>query len=451
MSRRQFLTLVATILGSGIVILDGVVVNLALPSISKDLHASFADLQWIIDAYLLSLSALILIGGSLGDIFGRKKVYLFGLVGFGISSLLCGLSPSVEALIGLRVLQGVFGALLVPGALAIINTNFGEEKRAAAFGHWTAWISIITAIGPLIGGYILDIGSWRWVFFINIPLIVACYLLAQRNIKETKDERTRSVDLVGASLAALALACITYGLIEGPVKHWNTATILTIIAGFATGIIFIITEKRSKDPMLELKLFKNRNFSGVNITTFAMYGGLSGFIFSLLIYLQSHLGYSTIKAGLSLLPISIIMLLLAGRMGKLAVRHGSRLFMTIGPIVSGLGLLTLLSLNPGDSYIYSVFPGILLFSLGLATTVAPLTVTVMASVPSNESGIASGINNAVSRVAGLIVIALLGVLGAEQAFRFSIALSGGMLIAAGLISWALIRNVKSVNNPSLPS
>ncbi|HSX44136.1 MAG TPA: MFS transporter [Candidatus Saccharimonadales bacterium] len=440
MTRKQVLALIATIIGSGIVILDGFVVNLALPNLAHDLHASFGGLQWVIDAYLLSLSALILIGGSLGDIFGRKRIYLIGLVGFGVVSLLCGLAPNLQILLALRVLQGVFGALLVPGALAIINTNFNAELRGAAFGHWTAWSSIVTAIGPLVGGYIISVSSWRWIFFINLPLVVVCYLLAVPNIEESKSKTKRSIDYRGAILAAVSLAGITYGLIEGPPSSWGSRAVGALVSGLILGVVFVWFEARSRDPMVRLGLFKSRNFSGVNITTFAMYGGLSGFIFALLIYLQTNLGYSSLQAGSSLLPISIVMVLLAGRMGKIAAKTGSRLFMTFGPLLASLGIFWLAQLHPGDSYWLGVLPGVVLFSLGLAVTVAPLTIVVMSSVPQTESGIASGINNAVTRVAGLIVIAMLGLFGAEQVYRFSMLLCGSLLALAGVISFILIQN-----------
>lgn len=443
MSRRQFLALIATILGSGIVILDGVVVNLALPNLATGLHASFSGLQWVVDGYLLSLSALILIGGSLGDIFGRKRVYLIGLAGFGLSSLLCGLAPNLQILIALRILQGVSGALLVPGALAIINTNFKPEQRGAAFGRWTAWSGIVTAIGPLLGGYIITITSWRWIFFINIPLVIVCFWIAAINIDESKSEQKRTIDYAGAVLAVAALGSITYGLIQGPVEHWSRGVIAILGAGVLFSAIFLWVESRSTDPMVKLSLFKSRNFSGANITTFAMYGGLGGFLFALVIYLQQGLGYTSLQAGMSLLPISIVMLLLAARMGNLAVRLGPKLFMTIGPIISGIGIWTLYGLHSGDSYLLRVFPGVLLFALGLAITVAPLTITVMGSVLQNESGIASGINNAVTRAAGLIIVALLGLYGAEHVYSFAIALSGSLLLLAGALSFVLIQNKKA--------
>ena len=442
MNRRQLFALIATIAGSGIVILDGFVVNLALPNIAHDLHASFSGLQWIVDAYLLSLSALILLGGSLGDIFGRKRTYIVGLIGFGVSSLMCGLAPNLTMLILLRVIQGLFGALLVPGALAIINTNIPIKLRGLAFGRWTAWSGITAVLGPLLGGYLISVASWRWIFFINVPLIIVCVIMAAANIDETKDSNPRKVDISGATLAAAALAAITYGLIEGPVKHWSRGTVAILVTGVILGVLFYFVEAHSKDPMLKLNLFKSRNFSGVNITTFSMYGGLAGFLFVLVIYLQTTLGYSSIKAGASLMPVSVMLLLFSSRVGVLAHKFGPRLFMTFGPLTSAIGMFSLVRLGHGDRYLTDVFPGVFLFALGLAITVAPLTITVMNSVRESESGIASGINNAVSRVAGLIVVAVLGLLGAGQVYRFGIILCASMLAAAGIISYVLIRNPK---------
>jgi EmrB/QacA subfamily drug resistance transporter len=434
------LALLAAIIGSGIVFLDGTVVNLALPSISHDMHAGFSSLQWIADGYLLSLSALILLGGSLGDIFGRKKIYLLGLAGFGLASLLCGLSPNKEFLISFRIVQGIFGALLVPGALAIINTNYPKQERGGAIGQWAAWSGAFTAIGPLLGGYMIDALSWRWVFFINVPLVVVCWLMAVAGIKESRDKRVRRVDTTGAVLAALSLAGITYGLIEGPINKWGVSSMLPLMTGFLLALAFIIFEARQKDPMVQLDLFRSRNFSGSNLMTFAMYGALSGFMFSLVIYLQEKMHYSPIKAGLSLMPVTIMLLALSRRIGKLSYKLGPRLFMTIGPLVSAVGMILLLNYQAGDSYLWRLLPSVLLFGIGLVLLVAPLTTTVMTSVMEKDSGIASGINNAVSRIAGLVVIALLGLAGVGDEFRFSIILCSSMAASAGVISYLIIRN-----------
>jgi EmrB/QacA subfamily drug resistance transporter len=441
MKATKKLALLATILGSGIVFLDGTIVNLALPSISKDLDASFAQLQWIADGYLLSLSSLLLLGGSLGDILGRKKIYLYGLYGFGAFSLLCGLSPNSDALILFRILQGLFGALLVPGSLAIINTNFPREERGKAIGQWSAWSGATTAIGPLVGGYLIDSASWRWIFFINVPLIVLCIFLTIKGVEESKDKRVRSIDFKGA---ALALAGITYGLIQGPVNKWRAGSLVPLLAGIIFVALFLIYEKRKKDPMVPLSLFRSRNFSGSNAMTLLMYGALSGFMFALVIYLQTKMHYSAIKAGASLLPVTLLLLLLSKRMGGLSSKFGPRYFLVIGPILAGVGILSLINLQPGDSYITDLLPRVILFGLGLATFVAPLTTTVMTSVPDDSSGIASAINNVVSRIGGLVVIALLGLLGSEHVFKFSMALCGVLAVLAGIISYITIKNPKKL-------
>jgi EmrB/QacA subfamily drug resistance transporter len=439
MSRKTW-TLVATILGSGVVFLDGTIVNLALPKISVGLHGHFSDLQWIADGYLLSLSALILLGGSLGDIFGRKRTYLVGLTGFGLVSLLCGLSPSIGFLIAFRIIQGVFGALLVPGGLAIINTNFPRDERGAAIGRWAAWSGILSAIGPLVGGYIIDAISWRWIFFINSPLIVVCGFLAVANVEESKDSRVRRVDGYGAALAAVSLAGITYGLIEGPLNHWQAKSLIPLLGGLLLGLVFLVFESRNRDPMVKLGLFRSRNFTGANLMTFAMYGALAGFMFALVIYMQTKLGYSAIKAGVSLLPVSLMLLFFSSRVGRLSSKLGPRYFLTLGPLLAALGMFLLIGYQPGDSYLWFLLPRVLLFSIGLVLLVAPLTTTVMTSVEDSSSGIASGINNAVSRVAGLVVIALLGLAGTGNTYRFSMILCAIFAAAAGVISYLTIEN-----------
>lgn len=441
MSRRQLFVLIATILGSAIVILDGTIVNIALPKIGQNLHVGYSDFQWIVDGYLLSLSALILLGGSLGDIYGRKKIYLIGLIGFGASSLFCALAPNATGLIIIRIIQGIFGALLVPGGLSIINTNFPRNLRSQAIGTWTAFTSVAALLGPLIGGLILDISSWRWIFFINIPLALCCLAFGLPSIQESKDATMRRVDVPGALLAVSSLAGITYGLIEGPVNHWPLSAIFSLCVGGILTVTFIYVEAKSHDPMLDISLFSSRNFLGSNIMTFAMYGALSGFLFSLIIYLQTQMGYSSLSAGLSMLPIGLLMFFFARKVGGLSARFGPRVFMSVGPIISSIGMAILCFLKPGDNYFISILPGVVCFGIGLVLMVAPLTTTVMTSVQESHSGIASGINNAISRAAGLIIIALLGLLGTAHAYVFGMALSACLALLAGVISFTVIRNV----------
>ncbi len=442
--QKQMIALIAVVVGSAVAIIDGSIVNLALPKIESEWHTGYSSLQWISDGYLLSLSSLILLGGSLGDIIGRKKVYLVGVAGFGVSSLLCAFSLNVEMLVGLRILQGIFGALLVPGALAIITTNFEAKQQSVAIGRWTAWSSVAVVLSPFLGGWILTVTSWRWIFLINVPLALLCFMLAKLAVMETKDEGVRRIDWVGALLAAVSLAGITYGLIEGPGRHWSLGTLLPLIlGGFLTGM-FVVYEMRQRDPMVKLSLFRSRNFTGSNIMTFLMYGALGGFTFALVIYLQTYLHYSAFYAGVGLLPISICMILFSGRVGQLASRMGARFFMTAGPLIAGSGMFLLLFLKPGDTYLLGILPGALLFAVGLTLLVAPLTTTVMTSVPKNSSGIASGINNAVARSSGMIVIASLGLFGVSGAYTFAMALCTALAMLAGIISFLFIRTPVAV-------
>lgn len=443
-AHRQLFVLLAMIIGSGIVILDGSVVTLALPNIAHNLHASFADLQWVVDGYLLTLSGLLLLGGSLEDIFGRKRMYMIGLTGFGLSSLLCGVAPNITALIALRIIQGVFGALLVPGALAIIDTTFPPQTRGQAIGRWAAWSGIAAAVGPVLGGYLITVASWRWIFFMNVPLVLACVPLALVGIKEKgREHQARRVDVADAALSSLALAGITYGLIEGPAQHWNIRTIVILIAAVLLFVAFLVRDARKRDPLVPLRLFKSRNFTGANAATFAMYGALGGFFFALIIYLQTTLGYTSLQAGLSTLPVTAILFALSGMMGKLTSKYGPRLFMTAGPLTAALGIALLAFLGQGDRYVTNILPGIMLFGLGLALTVTPLTTAVMAAVSEKDSGIASGVNNAISRVASLIVVALLGLLGTAHVYRFAVAACVVLTAAAGILSFVLIRNARA--------
>lgn len=405
-------TLIAMILASGIVFLDSTVVNVALPAIDRDLKMGLSGLQWIVDGYILTLAAFLIVGGSLGDQYGRKKAMMVGLVIFGASSVACGLAPGPIWLVLARLLQGVGGAFLVPGSLAIITATFTEpEERGKAIGTWAGWSGITSLIGPFLGGWLVDNFSWRWVFLINVVVIAGVFWLL-RYVPESLDEGVvKKLDWAGATLGIIGLGGTVYALIEGPTQGWDNWLVLVgLIGGLAACGLFILVELKSKHPMMPLTLFKSHNFSAVNIVTlgvyFALYGG--GFFFPL--YVQNIMQQSALISGVVLLPTSIIMLFLSPRMGKWAGHYGARLFMTVGPMIYAAGLLLFLLLNPDSNIFLICVPAAFIMGLGLAATVAPLTGTVMASVPSQNSGVASAINNVVSRIAALLAIAGLGIL-----------------------------------------
>jgi len=407
---RQW-TLVATILASGVVFLDSTVVNLALPSIDRQLDAGLSGLQWIVDGYLVTLAALLILGGSLGDRHGRRRVMLIGLVGFGLASLACGLAPSLPWLVGARLVQGVAGALMVPGSLAILRATFPEgEARGKAIGQWSGWSGITTVVGPLLGGWLVDALSWRWIFFINVPIIALTVLILARRVPESRDTTPAAPDWLGAATITLALGGIAYGLIEGPVAGWDSPLVVGgLVAGVVALALFLLVEARVRQPMVPLSLFRSRNFSAANLTTLGVYFGLYGATFFLVIYLQNIMGYSALIAGLALAPISVMLLLFSPFLGRFAGRYGPRFFMAAGGLLCALGLLAFTQLEPGSSYWTGLLPPLLIFGLGLCSTVAPLTNTVVSSVPDRHSGLAAAFNNAVSRVAALLAIALLGV------------------------------------------
>ncbi len=410
MTRQQRLTLVATILGSTVVFLDTTVVNVALPAIAKGLDAGLAGQQWVVEAYMLTLVSLLLVGGSLGDQFGRREVFVIGLVGFGACSALCAVAPSVEFLIGARALQGIAGALLVPGSLAIVAATFEGAERGKAVGTWTAWTGIATVIGPAGGGALIGLTSWRAIFWVNIPLIAATVALALHSVRESRDpDAFRGIDWTGIGLSAVGLGGPVFALIEQPTRGWGAPTVWApFVAGIACFFLFVAHEARARRPMLDLGLFRIRNFAVANLTTLSTYAGLIGGLFFVGLFLQQVAGYSPLEAGLATTPISLILFVLSPRWGKLASGTGPRLPMTIGPIVGGLGLLLLLRVGSSADYVIDVLPAILVFGLGLSATVAPLTATVLDSVDDRHVGIASGVNNGVSRVAGLLAIAVLG-------------------------------------------
>jgi EmrB/QacA subfamily drug resistance transporter len=409
-TRQQRLTLVATILGSTVVFLDSTVVNVALPAISDNLNAGLAGQQWVVEAYMLTLVSLLLVGGSLGDQFGRRRMFVSGLIAFGVTSLLCAVAPSVEFLIAARALQGVAGALLVPGSLAIVAATFEGSARGKAIGTWTAWTGIATVFGPAGGGALVEALSWRAVFWVNLPLIIGTVALTLHSVKESRDpDAFRGIDWSGIGLSAAGLGGPVFALIEQPTHGWGDPIVwVPLIAGIACFILFVVHEARARHPMLELSLFRIRNFWVANVTTLAAYAGLIGGLFFVGLFLQQVAGYTPIQAGFATTPVSLILFFLSPRWGKLASGTGPRLPMMLGPIVGGIGLLLLLRVGSSANYVTEVLPAILVFGLGLSATVAPLTATVLDSVEERHVGIASGVNNGVARVAGLLAIAILG-------------------------------------------
>jgi EmrB/QacA subfamily drug resistance transporter len=443
--------LLATVLGSGVAFLDGTIVNVAVPSIAKDLDASLADMQWVLDAYLVTLTALVLLGGSLGDRYGRRKVFLLGLAGFTAASTLCGLAPDVRVLIAARAVQGVGAALLVPGSLAIISAVFDPADRAKAVGAWSGLGGVASAIGPFVGGWLIDSVSWRLAFFVNVPFAVAV-ALAARHVPETSSGMEEHLDLRGAVAASAGLALLTYGLIE-------ERPLLAVLGG-ALLVGFLVLEARSPEPMMPLGVFRNRQFSGANGTTLAVYAALGGAFFLLVVELQTELGYSALEAGSALLPVTILMLLLSARAGALAQRIGPRLPMTVGPLVVAGGLMLWTRVDAGATYVGAVLPGAVVFGLGLSLTVAPLTATIMAAAEERHLGIASGINNAVARLAGLLAVALLPTLvgldvsssgqpggGFDAGVDKAMAVAAVLSIGGALVSLLTVSTVRREEDP----
>lgn len=433
------------VLGSGMAFLDSTVVNVALPEIGRDLGATTGALQWILNGYLLTLASLILLGGSLGDRYGRRRVFVWGTGLFTAASVLCSAAPNVELLVAARMLQGIAGALLTPGSLAMIESSFVPEDRSRAIGAWSGLAGVTTAIGPLVGGWLVDAVSWRAIFLINLPLGAFVVLTAGRHIPETRDPDAGGVlDLRGAALAALGLAGTTYALIQGSVPAG--------IAGVAALAAFLWVEARSPNPMMPLGIFASRQFAAANMVTFVVYAALSGVFFLLVAFLQVAMGYSPIAAGAASLPVTVLMLLLSARSGALAQRIGPRIPLTAGPVVIGAAMLLMTTIDPGDGYLTAVLPAVVLFGLGLTLVVAPVTSTVLAAADARHAGVASGVNNAVSRVAGLLAVAVLPAVAGITGERFydPVAMADGfgtaMVVCAvlaaggGVLAWATIRS-----------
>ena len=454
--------LLATVLGSGIAFLDGTVVNVALPAIGRDLDVGLSSLQWTVDAYLLTLGSLLLLGGSLGDRYGRRRMFVTGLIAFTAASLLCGVAPDAGALIVARAVQGVGGALLVPGSLALLSASFHPDDRGKAVGAWSGLAGVSTAIGPVLGGWLIDAVSWRLVFLINVPLAAFAVLVTLRHVPESREHGDLGrLDLAGAATVSLGLGGVVFALIEGPARGWSPGIVAGGIVGVVCLVAFPIIELRVPHPMVPMSLFENRQFSGANATTFAVYGALSTVMFLLVIHLQNQLDYSALEAGAALLPVTVLMLLLSSRAGDLAQRIGPRAPMTIGPMVVAVSALLLSRVEPGSSYYAGVLPGALVLGMGLVITVAPLTTAVMASVDEEHLGTGSGINNAVARVAGLLAVAVLpgvvgivgeGVTTAEfnDGFKTAMYITAALSAIGGLLSFLTIRRATPVTSVPIP-
>jgi EmrB/QacA subfamily drug resistance transporter len=436
------LTLVACILGSGIVLLDGTVVNVALPTIQRALGGGLAAQQWVVNGYLLTLGSLILIGGSLGDLYGERRIFALGVAGFAVASLACALAPSIGVLVAARAMQGVAGALLVPSSLAVIVNTFPASERGGAIGSWTAWGAIAGVLGPLAGGELLAIASWRWIFLMNVPLgILGVWLILTAIPASAPRERgARKVDVLGAALGASGLGGPVFALIEQPRLGWSSPAVFAPLAAGAGLLgLFLVYESRADHPMLPLGLFRRRNFSAGNVETFAMYAGLAILFFFLVLFLQQIGGYTPLKSGLATLPATVVMFVLSRRFGALADRFGPRFFMGVGPLVAAGGLLLFQRTGVKVDYLSEVLPPLLLFALGLAMTVAPLTAAVLAG-SEREAGIASGVNNAIARVAGLLGTAAVG---AAIASSFAASMNSRLAgTALGSVARVAVREAK---------
>jgi EmrB/QacA subfamily drug resistance transporter len=465
------LALAAAIMGSFVAGLDSTVVNVALPAIREDLGGGLAGQQWVSNAYLLTLGSLILVAGSLGDLYGERRVFSIGVGGFGIVSVLCAVAPTIEVLVAGRALQGVFGALLTPSALAVIVATFPPDERGAAIGSWTAWSGVSFVVGPLLGGWLVDAASWRWIFAINVPFVLATLALVAVAVKPTDPRRDVRLDWLGAVLTVFGLAGPVVALIRQPISGWASVEVWGPgLGGLALLAVFVWHERRTPAPMLPLELFRRRNFTFGNLETFAMYGGLGALFFFLTLFLQQVAGYDALEAGLATIPTTLVMLALAKRAGRLADTYGPRLFMGGGPLVSAVGVLLMLRVDADLDYWTDLFPAVLIFALGLTATVAPLTATVLADADERNAGMASGVNNAIARVAGLVCVAGVGALvaavyanelgaraaGAEaltvipgvpesieasvRAFHVGVGVCAALLALGGVLGLAGIRN-----------
>ncbi|MEU9378585.1 MFS transporter [Streptomyces sp. NPDC048255] len=439
-----------TVLGSSMALLDSTVVNVALPRIGEDLGADLAVLQWTVNAYLLTLAGLILVGGALGDRFGRRRIFVLGVVWFAVGSLLCGLAPNAGVLIGARALQGIGGALLTPGSLALIQGSIHPEDRARAVGLWSGLGGVGAAVGPFLGGWLVDGPGWRWVFLLNVPLAALCVPVALRHVPESRDPQAHGrFDVLGAVLGAGALALLTYALIEA--RAGTALVVAATTGGVVLAALFVWVERRRADPMVPPQIFASRQFTAVNLVTLFVYAAFGGFFFLVVLQLQVVSGYSALGAGAALLPTTVLMLLLSARSGQLGERIGPRLPLTVGPLLCAAGTLLMLRVGPQASYVRDVLPAMLVMGLGMVALVAPLTSAVLASVDPGRAGLASGINNAAARAAGLLAVAALPLLSGmgpeayrsadqfDASFDRAMPWCAGMLVAGAAVAWATVR------------
>jgi EmrB/QacA subfamily drug resistance transporter len=446
-------TLVASIVGSGAVFLEGTVVNVALPAIARDLGLGLEGVQWVINAYLLALGALTLLGGALGDRYGRRRLFVAGAIGFSVMTVGCALAPSPMVLLVLRFVQGAAGAMLVPNSLAMLEASFNEEDRGTAIGRWAGWSATSTAIGPLLGGWLVDAASWRWVFAAIAPVALAAAWLALGRSVASDRGGGQHIDYLGALLMVLGLGAVTAGLIDGPRLGFRDPVILGLLAAGAILLIaFGVVERRSESPLLPPPLFRSRAFTGANLATVLMYAALNGVILLLVLQLQGNMGYSALQSGASLLPANALMLTLSPAAGRFAHRHGARGPMTVGALVAGVGMLLFSRVVPGATYVGALLPAVVVFGLGLSMLVAPLTAAVLAAAPDRDAGVASGVNNAVARLAGLISAAALpvaaGMGGLErlsglrltQGFARAMWICSGLALLAAIVAWATVGN-----------
>ncbi|MEU3417645.1 MFS transporter [Streptomyces murinus] len=437
-SSRGRWILLTTVLGSSMAMLDSTVVNVALPRIGRDLNASLGALQWTVNAYMVTLAGLILLGGSLGDRYGRRRIFVLGVVWFAAASLLCGIAPNSVLLIAARALQGVGGALLTPGSLALIQASFHPDDRSRAVGLWSGFGGIGAAVGPFLGGWLVSGPGWRWVFLLNVPLALLCVPVALRHVPESADENAHGrFDVLGAVLGALSLALLTYALIEA--QGGTAAVVVSAVLGLAAAAAFVYVERHRPDPMLPPDVFASRQFTAVNLVTLCVYAAFGGFFFLTALQLQVAVGWSPLVAGTALLPTTILMLLFSSASGALSDRTGPRLPLTVGPLLCAVAMLLMLRVGPGANYLTDVLPALLVMGAGMVTLVAPLTATVLASVDTARAGVASGINNAAARAAGLVAVAALPLLAGmgpdayRSASAFDASFNRAMPICAGVL------------------